>query len=321
MLNRLYGWISRNLFYGVLLSLAAGYFFPLEATPLLRRSVMVLFGYMTLVTALGTSFREFLKVSRSPKVPLYILSIVHIGTPVVAWIVGRLVFPDNHNIQIGYLIFAAIPVGVTSIIWTAIVKGNVPVSLVTVTIDTIVAPLLLPVYILVVVGVAVSIDYTAMAAELLVMITLPSIIGMLLHDRTGGRTMAFVQGLGGVASRMSFFGVIYLSAAVVAPTIVWNAAIVKVLLVTMFVVVCSYLLGFAASRVIHADHGITLAMIYNTGMRNIATGLVIAAGYFPPEVAIPITLGMLFQQPLAALTARLYSKMHPGYYAETKTAV
>lgn len=316
MLNRIYVWISNRIFYGVLLSLVAGYFFPLESTPMLRSSVMVLFGYMTFATALGTSFREFLKVSRNPKVPLYILSVVHIGTPVVAWIVGRLIFPDNHNLQIGYLIFAAIPVGVTSIIWTAIVKGNVPVSLVTVTIDTIVAPLLLPVYILLVVGVAVNIDYSAMAVDLLVMITIPSIIGMVLHDKTGGRTMGFVQGLGGVLSRFSFFGVIYLSAAVVTPTIVWDAAIVKVLLTTMLVVVCSYLLGFASSRVIHADHGVTLAMIYNTGMRNIATGLVVAASYFPPEVAIPITLGMLFQQPLAALTARIYGRVYPGYCEE-----
>lgn len=320
MFNRIYGWISQRIFYGVLLSLAAGYFFPQVSTPFLRKAVMALFAYMTLATALGTSFRQFLKVSRSPKVPLYILSVVHIATPMVAWIVGRLFFPDNYNIQVGYLIFAAIPVGVTSIIWTAIVKGNVPVSLVTVTIDTIVAPLLLPVYILLVVGVAVNIDYSAMAFELLVMITIPSIFGMVLHDKTDGRTMGFVQGLGGIASRFSFFGVIYLSAAVVAPTIVWNAAIIKILLVTMLMVVCGYLIGFACSRLIHADHDITLAMIYNTGMRNIATGLVVAATYFPPEVSIPITLGMLFQQPLAALISKLYSKAYPAYYATKEAA-
>lgn len=315
VLNRIYKWISQRMFLGVLLSLVAGYFFPQVSTPLLKKSVMVLFSYMTFATALGTSFAEFLKVSRSPKVPLYILCIVHIFVPVVAWIVGLVFFPDNHNIRVGYLIGAAIPVGVTSIIWTAIVRGNVPVSLVTVTIDTIVAPLLLPLYILLVIGVAVNVDYTAMAFDLLVMITLPSIIGMLIHDKTGGRTKVFANGLGGILSRFSFFAVIYLSASVVTPTIVWNAAILKVLLVTLLLVASGYGIGYTGSRLIHAGHDVTLAIIYNSGMRNIATGLVVAASYFPPEVSIPITLGMLFQQPLAALTAKLYSKAFPAYYA------
>jgi predicted Na+-dependent transporter len=42
-------------------------------------------------------------------------------------------------------------------------------------------------------------------------------------------------------------------------------------------------------------------------MRNIATGLVIATGYFSHEAAIPIALAMLFQQPFAALTAKIYN--------------
>jgi len=54
-------------------------------------------------------------------------------------------FPDQHLIRIGYLISAAIPVGITSVIWTAIVKGIFPVSLVTVNLDTIIAPVAVPI--------------------------------------------------------------------------------------------------------------------------------------------------------------------------------
>ncbi len=40
-------------------------------------------------------------------------------------------------------------------------------------------------------------------------------------------------------------------------------------------------------------------------MRNISAGAVLAVSYFPAPVAVPVVLGMLFQQVLAALSGRL----------------
>lgn len=51
---------------------------------------------------------------------------------------------------------------------------------------------------------------------------------------------------------------------------------------------------------------IILTMIYNVGLRNMSVGLVLALTYFPPAVAIPITLFILFQQPLAAAVPLLF---------------
>jgi predicted Na+-dependent transporter len=309
-------WLNQRIFHFVVLALVCGYFLPLTPTPALKNLNIVLFSYMTFATSLATSFSEFLKICRNPKIPLYILGIVHIVTPIIAWIIGLLFFPDRHLIRIGYLISAAIPVGITSVVWTAIVKGNIPVSLVTVTLDTIIAPVLLPVFILFVVGVAISIDYTAMIIDLLVMITLPSVIGMLLYDFSGGRTASFAEGVGGILSRISLFGIIFLNVAFVSASIVWSALILKILLVTGLIVAIGYFVGYAAGKAIRSDHATTLSIIYNTGMRNIVTGLVIVTSYFPPEVAIPIALALIFQQPLAALTARIYRWKFPDYAKE-----
>jgi predicted Na+-dependent transporter len=299
-------WLTQRIFQFILLALVCGYFLPLTPTPALKNLNVALFAYMTFATSLATSFSGFLKISRKPKIPLYILGIVHIGTPIIAWIIGLLFFPDQHLIRIGYLISAAIPVGVTSVIWTDIVKGNIPVALVTVTMDTIIAPVLLPLFILFVVGVTISIDYTAMIIDLLVMITLPSVIGMLLYDVSGGRTASFNEGVGGILSRMSLFGIVFLNAAVVSTSIVWSPLILKILLVSGVLVALNYFAGYAAGKAIRCDHATTLSIIHNTGMRNLVVGLVIATSYFPPEVAIPLALAMLFQQPFAALTARIY---------------
>ena len=316
--NALHGWLSRHIFQFVLLSLISGYFFPLQPTPSLKLLVMLLFSYMTFTTGLATSFRDFVRIAKTPGIPLYTLGVIHIATPIVAWVAGHLFFPGQHLIQLGYLISATIPVGVTSVIWTSIVRGNVALALVTVTMDTLIAPVLLPLFILLAAGISIQIDYPRMIFDLLIMITGPSIAGMLLHDATNGRIKAFASGFGGVLSRLSFFGVIFLNSTFVTPSIQWNSQILKILGVTSLVVAVGYILGYVAGRFIHAAPDIVLCIIYTTGMRNIATGLVIAMNYFTPETALPIALAMLFQQPFAALTAKIYHWRYPKEESATE---
>ena len=51
-------------------------------------------------------------------------------------------------------------------------------------------------------------------------------------------------------------------------------------------------------------------MTFNSGMRNISAGAVIAAAYFPPAVMFPVMIGTLFQQVLAAAYAQLITKRY-----------
>ena len=307
----LYGWLSRNIFQFVLLSLIGGYFFPLQPSSALKLLVMVLFGYMTFATGLNSSFRDFLRFAAKPGIPLYTLGVIHIATPLVAWIVGHLFFPGHPLIQIGYLISATIPVGVTSVIWTSIGGGNVALTMMTVIMDTLITPVLLPLFILFAAGVAIQIDYSRMILDLLFMITIPSIAGMLLHDAFKEKARLFANGFGGVLSRFAFFGVIFLNSTFVMSSIQWNAHILKILAVTSLVVAIGYLLGYAAGLFINATPDVVLSIIYTAGMRNIATGLVIAMNYFTPETALPIALAMLFQQPFAALTVKIFRRRYP----------
>jgi len=294
----------------VLGGLLAGTFIPLTDSPFLRDTVIALFAYMTFVTALGTSFKKFLAVLRQPWIPIWILFLVHIMAPFTAWIVGIIFYPAEPLIRLGYLVGASIPIGVTSIIWTSLIKGNLAVSLVAVTLDTFVVPLVLPLFFHIVVGQAVDLNYFKMIEELMLMVTVPSILGMLIHDCTTGRIMLFSNSVGGATSKIGLFFVILINAAMVMPEINWDLSIVKTLFVTLLVVIAGYSVGYAGSRVLkNNSRELILTMIYSVGMRNNACGLVIALTYFPPKVAIPITLSMLFQQPVASVIASLNKRI------------
>lgn len=302
-------WLGKRMFLVTALALLLGFFIPVANTPFLQVLVIALFAYMTFVTALETSLRQFASVLSRPWVPLWILALAHLVTPAVAWLVGFAVFPEDMNVRIGYLISASIPVGVTSVIWTSLVKGNVPVSLVTVTLDTMIVPALLPFFFMLTIGKSLTINYGEMAWQLLWMITLPSIAGMLIHDATGGKVTEFAKGVGGFTSKIALFVVIVINAALVLPGIAWDASVLKMLLVTLFMVVVSYFIGYAGSFALKdRNRAITLSMIYNVGLRNISAGLVLALTQFPPAVAVPVTLFILYQQPLASIVPMIYRR-------------
>lgn len=306
-------WLGKRMYLGVLTALAVGFNLPVADSPGLRTALIALFAYSTFATALETSLVQFGRVLSRPWVSLWILFLVHIGTPLVAWTVGLIFYPGDASVRTGFLVAASVPVGVTSVIWTSLVRGNVAVSLVTLALDTLLVPAFLPAFFLVTIGQAVALDYKEMAVQLLWMITLPSLAGMALHDLLKDKAVAFAKGFGGLTAKLTFFAVIMLNAGMVAPVINWSAAMVKMVLVCGLLVAMGFVLGYAGSFVIPGrPRDITMAILYNVGLRNISSGLVLAVAHFPPAVAVPITLYMLFQQPLASIMPIIFGRLEKG---------
>lgn len=300
-------WLSKRMFLVVLSALLLGFLMKVPDGPIIRSLLVILFAYMTFVTSLGTSLKSFIQVMGKPWIPLWVLLLIHIVTPLSAWFLGHVLYADAPQIKLGLLVGAAIPVGVTSVMWTAITQGNIPIALVAVTLDTLLIPALLPAYYKMIVGQAVLINYTSLVMQLLLMVTIPSILGMVFYDWTGGKTVNFAKGVGGVTSKLALFVVIFFNGSLVAPAIQLSWDIVQMIAVALIMVVSAYALGYVGSLIIpNRTRSITMAMIYSVGMRNASCGLVIAITYFPPEVAVPIALLMLFQQPIAATIPNIF---------------
>ncbi|HWR41067.1 MAG TPA: bile acid:sodium symporter [Patescibacteria group bacterium] len=303
-------WLGRKMFLLILFALTAGLILKIPDSPCIRFILMALFAYMTFVTTLGTSLQHFTKVLLRPWIPLWALLLIHVATPLLAWLLGNILYPDAYHARLGLLVGAAVPAGITSVIWAAFSAGNVPLTLTTVTLDTLIVPFLLPAYYHYIVGQAVAIDYTNLLIQLLLMVTLPSIAGMLINDWSKGKIAVFSLGSGGISAKLAFFIIMLLNGSLVAPGISWSPDMLQMLLVAFLMVVFGYLLGYAGFRLIPGGtRDVALALVYSVGLRNISCGLVIAVTYFPPAVAVPIMLCMFFQQPLAAIVPHIFQYM------------
>jgi predicted Na+-dependent transporter len=90
-------WLTKNMFFVVLSGLFFGLFLTLSDSIMLRRTVVGLFAYMTFITALNTSLKDFITVLRKPWIPLWILFLVHFITPLTAWATGILFYPFSNK--------------------------------------------------------------------------------------------------------------------------------------------------------------------------------------------------------------------------------
>ncbi|MEK4081339.1 bile acid:sodium symporter family protein [Solibacillus sp. FSL W7-1472] len=270
--------------------------------------VPVLFAVMTFISSLNLKFRDIKVFKQYPKTILFVIAFLHILMPLWAFFLAELIF-DDRLLTIGFLISVAVPTGVTSVIWVTISKGNLPLSLAIILIDTLLAPILMPLILHLVVGESISLNTSALIFDLIWMIVLPSILGILVNEWTKGKLFEQYGKPMSLVSKLCLFGIIMINSSVIAPYVkTIDLELAKVIAVVLFLAVSGYVFSLVLGRLLWKSEADQATFVFNGGMRNIAVGVVIATTYFPSKVAMPVVFGMLFQQVLASIFYKIIQK-------------
>ncbi|MEK5077830.1 bile acid:sodium symporter family protein [Solibacillus sp. FSL W7-1436] len=270
--------------------------------------VPLLFAVMTFISSLNLKFRDIKVFKQYPKTILFMIAFLHILMPLWAFFLAELIF-DDRLLTIGFLISVAVPTGVTSVIWVTISKGNLPLSLAIILIDTLLAPILMPLILHLVVGESISLNTPALIFDLIWMIVLPSIVGILVNEWTKGKLFEQYGKPMSLISKICLFGIIMINSSAIAPYVkTIDLELVKVIAVVLFLAVSGYVFSLLLGRLFWKSEADQATFVFNGGMRNIAVGVVIATTYFPSKVAMPVVFGMLFQQVLASIFYKIIQK-------------
>ncbi|MCG1010271.1 bile acid:sodium symporter family protein [Salinicoccus sp. ID82-1] len=262
-----------------------------------------LFAFMTFTGALGMDFKDFGMVAKHPKAILMSIVMLHVLLPFWGYMLSSLLF-DDHLLIIGFTLAVAVPTGVTSVIWVAITRGNLPLALSIILLDTLLAPVILPIILVMVGGTAVNLDSGELITDLFWMIVLPTLLGILLNEMTRGKVKETVSPKLAPFSKLSILLIILINGSVIAPylqTFSWN--IVAILCLVLFITLSAYAFALVIGHFLFKDPSIATTVTYTVGMRNISIGVVIATAYFPPKVAMPVVFCMLFQQVIASFAS------------------
>ncbi|WP_458414604.1 bile acid:sodium symporter family protein [Schinkia sp. CFF1] len=269
-----------------------------------------LFAFMTFSGSLNSNFADIKSVIRYPK-PLFVcLAMLHIIMPLIALGVGHIAYRNDPYTIIGLVLAFLIPTGVSSLVWVSIYKGNIIFTLAIIVIDSLLSPFIVPAVLHVFFGKTVHMNGSEIMQGLIWMIVLPSILGMLLNESSKGKIGKILSPKLAPFSKLCLGAVVGLNGAAIAPHFKEVNSQLLILVATVFSLAClGYIVSwFIAKKLFKEDSSIQIALIYNSGMRNISAGAVIAITYFPAPVAIPVIIGMLFQQILASFTGTILSR-------------
>ncbi|MEK4425932.1 bile acid:sodium symporter family protein [Solibacillus sp. FSL K6-1523] len=270
--------------------------------------VPILFAGMTFISSLNLKFRDIKVFKEYPKTILFIIAFLHILMPLWAFFLAETIF-DDRLLSIGFLLSVAVPTGVTSVIWVTISKGNLPLCLAIILIDTLLAPILMPVTLHFVVGESIQLETTSLILDLVWMIVLPSIFGMLISEWTKGKLQEKLGQPLSLISKLCLFSIIMINSSAIAPYVkTINGELAAVISLVLFVAISGYTFSLILARLFWKSSADQATFVFNAGMRNIAVGVVIATTYFPSKVAMPVVFGMLFQQVLASVFYKIIQR-------------
>ena len=267
-----------------------------------------LFAFMTFTGSLNMKFKDVKIFVKHPALILFSIIFLHLLMPLWAYFLATVIF-DDHLLTIGFVLSVAVPIGVSSVIWINMCKGNLPLGLSIILIDTLLSPFIIPAMLYVVSGEKIELDVASLIFNLILMIVLPTILGILVNELSKGEIPKKYGKKLAPFSKLCLFAVVMINSSTIAPYLNdFNVQLISVLLLVLVVAGSGYVFALLIGRYVLKDYSVMTTLVFTGGMRNIAVGVIVATTYFPSKVAMPVVFGMLFQQVLASLFSKVVTK-------------
>ena len=305
MLDKINKTLNRLMPIVAPLGVVLGYLLP-DVFIHLRPYVPWLFGLITLAGAMRLRVVEFGSTIRAPLPIVTFFVSAHVLMPIVALLASSLFFGGDPDTVAGYVLIYSGPTAVTGFLWTTIFSGDKALCLTLIMLDTMLSPLVIPGTVSVLLGTKVTMDMSGIAVSLILMVVIPTIIGVTLNETSRGKIPSLVCPFLDPVSKLLITTVIAANTSPVASKIRFNEPRIWMLLgLCVLLTTGSFFLSRLASLGVrnHPEKGI--AMFFSGGLRNTSAVTTIAVSFFPEAAAIPALLGIMTQQTVSAFMGKL----------------
>ena len=269
------------------------------------------------LTEVGTALR-------SPRQLLVLLGFNYLVAPFVMLILAS-IFVRDPELHTGLVLYGLAPCIAMVIIFTHLAKGNAPMALVFVALNSVIQMILIPVYARLLIG-NVAFDVWVVAESVVLYLGLPLLLGVLTRSvvtsRGGEAAMDRIKpGL----TAMSILGLLFTLIVMFAlkgdlilqrPGIVLEMAIPMILFFTvMFFVVL-----FVGWR-LKFPYGDAVAVAFSATGRDFEIAIAIAITAFSPTVALATVVGPLVEVPVMLFLVWAATRLGPRWFGLRPGAV
>jgi len=235
------------------------------------------------------------------------------------------VFVSDPELHTGLVLYGLAPCIAMVIIFTFLAKGNTPMALVFVALNSVAQMLLIPVYARVLIG-NVNFDVLVVAESVVLYLGLPLLLGVLTRmavTRRGGE--AAMERLKPGLNALSILGLLFTLIVMFSlkgdlilerPGIVLEMAIPM----TLFFAVMFFVVLFIGSR-LRFPYRDAVAVAFNSTGRDFEIAIAIAITAFSPTVALATVVGPLIEVPVMLALTWAAMRLSRRWFVEPDAAV
>jgi len=263
---------------------------------------------MILFISLTITPRQFALVARQPLAVLAGLLLNFVYMPLVCWVLARLMVNDS-QLAVGVILVGVVPCAGMAAVWTALLKGDVPLGMAINALTMVLAPFLIPPLMTLLAGSSVAVHAWGMFQQLAIILLIPLAVGITarwLADRflDPKPYLPLMPALSALTAVLLMFAICNVN----VPLIRERWSLVPSLLGAVILI---FPLGFLIPHWLGRfafNWEQRIAVTYSSGMKNLPIAVGLAFASFPKLVGLPVALAMILQMLIASLFYRYLNR-------------
>lgn len=303
-------WVEQNLLLLVVATAALGLAVPALGTSI-AGFVTPLFAVLMFAVSLTFDVHDLRLVLRRPGLQVVATTLVYLPMGLAGALIARVLFGVGTPYGLGQTLVGVLPTDISSPLLVFIARGNVALATVLNAVNTALGPLLVPLLFVLLTGVELTVPVSELMLELLIVIVVPTLLGVWLRTRFAARLASadpLLSATGSIAYLLLLLGVLGPNAQTILSG-GWDIA----LLVAGATLL--NLLGYAFGATVRPwvrDEADRIAFLFTVSKKefSIAAVVVVSSG-LPAEVAIPAAVTAIVQMITSPLAARWLSSRSP----------
>lgn len=299
-------WVRKNyqtiIISAVVLGLGLGAWTPAPGKFLQQYSQVLTF-LMILFISLTITPRQFATVRHQPVEVLSGLALNFIFMPLLCWGLAR-IFVTNTDLAVGIILVGVVPCAGMAAVWTALLKGDVPLGMAINALTMVLAPFLIPPLMILLAGSQVTLDPWKMMQQLAIILLIPLALGIFIRWWVEKRWeikrfLPLLPASSAVMAVILMFAICNINTALIIANWRQTPALLAAL---VLIFPLGFLVPFWLSR--SAKWGTRIAITYSSGMKNLPIAVGLAFASFPKLAGLPVAVAMILQMLTASLFYR-----------------
>lgn len=326
---RLSGFVNAYSSLYLSLCIATGYLFY----PSVEKSLVTKWNPYWLMTSLfvmglAIDLEDWKRIIKYPKVIGISVLIRWVCMPIAAFVVGYIAFitllpaETGKMLAVGMILLGSAPTGTSSNALTMIAKGDLALSVSVTTVNTLLAPFLLPIIMRFLAGSMASVNTAAIFEDLVRMVIIPVCLGSVLG-------IVFPKQCSKMKPAFSPIAVICLGFIMMGSMSKGTSVLLKQLYILLYLVpgcslfaVVGYSIGFFIPKLFGFSLKQRIAACYEVGVDNAALTMTLASRHFGPlAVLVSILYGKIMVILGAVVLAPLFQKIGDNQRESTANSV